>query len=84
MKILFNLKLLIFWKSITNTTKRGSLPEEASIHTAKMTAIKIALKWKTKEDSSLQSIKHNKKICKVDVPIEIKGNEESNKAENKQ
>ena len=28
----------------TDTTRRGALPEEASIHTAEMTAIKIAMK----------------------------------------
>ena len=52
-------------------TRRGALPEEASIYTAEMTAIKVTLKdihkredkrWViyTDSQSSMQSIEHNK------------------------
>ena len=60
----------------TDITKRRTLPEEASIHTAKITAIKVTLKEKHKREnkrwaiytdsqSSMQSIKYNKDNCLI-------------------
>ena len=34
----------------SDTTRRGALPEEASIHTAEMTVIKIAMKKREKRE----------------------------------
>ena len=45
----------------TDITRREVLPEEAFINTAKMTAIKVALKEiYTDSQSSMQSSKYNK------------------------
>ena len=71
-KVYTDKKNVGFAAVFTNITRRGALPEEAFIHTTKMTAIKIALKeiYKRKDkklviytDSqrSMKSIKYNKK-----------------------
>ena len=59
----------------TKITRRGSLPEETSIHIDEMTAIKVALKWVHKRENkkwvvfrlSEQSIEYNKE----NHPIQI-------------
>ena len=56
-----------FASVFTDITRRGTLSEEATIHTAKMTEVKVTLKeihkrWViyTDSQSSLQSIEYNK------------------------
>ena len=62
-------KLVGFAIVFEDTTRRGALPEEASIHTIEIIAIKIALieiqkRWViyTDSQSSIQSIKYKKQI----------------------
>ena len=40
--------------------RRETLPEEASIHTAEITTIKIALKKIHKREDEMQSVEYNK------------------------
>ena len=65
------IKNVDFAAVFTYITRKGALPEEASIHTAKMTIIKVALKeiYKREEkgwvictdfQSSMQTIEYNK------------------------
>ena len=62
-------KIVGFDTVVTDITRKRALPEEATIHTGKMTAIKIALKEiQKKEDKrwviyidSMQFIEYNKK-----------------------
>ena len=64
-----------------DTTRRGALPEEASIHTAEMTAIKIAMKdigkredlrWiiYTNSLSSMLAIENNRKKNNIKPDIQ--------------
>ena len=44
---------VVFAVVFTNITKRGALPEEASVHIVEMTAIKVALREENREEKNI-------------------------------